>query len=418
MNSELLYINKKENFLVYLLVFAAWWQFMLGLHLFAGGLTILWKAVYGEILLYLVIFATAVVFNNRKAKIFQHSGLTSRIVSLFAICYLPILFHAFLVLSIGALLPFLLIILYLQLRDDLKVRIFDTFIRVMALSLFFSVVEYLFCVVTSHYYTVFSSIPTDTGAKTFDQTLFNFIPLEHVVNLGPFSFFQFQSLSDEPGNVGTVSAFLLYASSNCKRYKYPYIVFWISGLLSFSAAFYILAAIHLVFSLKRKNIKLLIIGGVLASVLYYYFQEAFDLFVFRRFSKDNLESLDNRSTAEFDAHLKAAFMDGTLWLGKGFEAKIDTGGHGGVAGIKAYLWIYGILGTAAVLIGYISSYLRILNSQPKSVKKYAIVFLVVFLLSFYQREYITYFDYVVIFFTMPILLTYKEIVDRQTNSNY
>ena len=410
MNNDLLYINKKENFLVYLFAFAAWWQFMLGLHLFEGGLTPIWRTLQGEKLLYFLIFITAHVYNNKK-KIYNQAAVNKQIVSIFTICYLPYIFQAFLSFSFGSILPFFLIIIYLQLRDDLKIRVFDSFIKVMAFSLFLSLVEYLFCVVTGHYITIFSSIPTDTGFKTFDQTLFNFVPLESVVNLGSFSFFKFQSFSDEPGNVGTICAFLLFATNDSKRYKYPYIVFWISGILSFSAAFYILAAIHLAFSLKKKNVKILIICSVMVYVLYHYFQEAFDLFIFNRFSKDNIESLDNRSTVEFDANLMAAFKDGSLWFGKGFRTKIDTGGHGGAAGAKVYLWIYGIIGTAIILIGYLSIYLKLLKRQPKFIRKNALIFLMVFFLSFYQREYINYFDYVVIFFTMPILLTYKEIVD-------
>lgn len=413
MNSDLLYVNKRENFLVYLLVFAAWWQFMLGLHLFEGGLTPIWRAIHGEILLYILILSTVILFNKKQNKVLDRSKFKSNIVATFVICYLPILFTAFLNLSVGALLPFLLIVVFLQLRDNLKVRILDVFVRVMAISLFLSLIEYLFSVVTSYNVVVFSSIPTDTGSKTFDQTLFNFIPLESVVSLGPYSFFQFQSFSDEPGNVGTVCAFLLYVTSECRRYKFAYIVFWAAGILSFSAAFYILAAIHLGFSLKKKNLRIIIVGGVLVFVLYHYFQEAFDLFIFRRFSQDNLGSLDNRSTAEFDAHLKTAFWDGSLWLGKGFGAKIDTGGHGGVAGIKVYLWIYGIIGTAAILFGYIVIYLKSLNRQAKPLRKFGLIFLMIFLMSFYQREYITYFDYVLIFFTMPVFLTYKKLIDSE-----
>jgi len=395
-----------------LLVFAAWWQFMLGLHLFEGGLTPIWRAIHGEILLYLIIITT-VLLNNKKTIVFDPSKFTSNIVATFIICYLPILFTAFLNLSFGAILPFLLIVFFLQLRDDLKVRTLDIFVRILAFSLFLSLIEYLFIVATSHYFAVFSSIPTDTGSKTFDQALFNFIPIESVVPLGSFIFFRFQSLSDEPGNVGTICAFLLFATSDCRRYKHAYIIFWIAGVLSFSAAFYILAAIHLAFSLKRKNLGFLLIGASLVFVLYRYFQEAFDLFIFRRFSQVNLDSLDNRSTAEFDAHLKEAFGDGSLWFGKGFGAKMDTGGHGGVAGIKAYLWIYGIIGTAAILFGYIIIYLKSLKRQAKSLRKYGLVFLMIFLMSFYQREYITYFDYVLIFFTMPVFLTYKKIIDGQ-----
>ncbi|MCR4717329.1 MAG: hypothetical protein K5656_09115 [Lachnospiraceae bacterium] len=386
---------------------------MLGLHLFEGGLTPIWRALHGEILLYLIIFITAIVYDNKKKnRVFQHTNYNRSIVATFAICYFPLLFTALLNLSIGAVFPFLLIIFYLQLRDDIKVRVFDVFIRVLAFTLLLSIIEYLICVTTSQYIVLFPSIPTDTGSKTFDQTLFNFIPIESVVSLGSFSFFKFQSLSDEPGNVGTICAFLLFATSDCKRYKYEYIIFWIAGVLSFSAAFYILAAIHLAFSLKRKNLGFLFVGAVLVFVLYHYFQEAFDLFIFNRFSGDNIDSLDNRSTAEFDAHLKAAFWDGSLWFGKGFGAKMDTGGHGGVAGLKAYLWIYGIIGTAAILWGYTMIYIKSLKRQAKIVKKYGLVFLFVFMLSFYQREYITYIDYVVIFFTMPFLLTYKGLVDN------
>ena len=173
-----------------------------------------------------------------------------------------------------------------------------------------------------------------------------------------------------------------------------------------------MAAIHLAVSLKKQNLWVLIIGGILLYVLYLYFQEVFDLFIFRRFAQENVGSLDNRSTAEFDAHLRAAFWDGSLFLGKGFGATMDTGGHGGVAGIKAFLWIYGIIGTVMILFSYIVIYLKELKRQPYSVRKFGLIFLMVFLLSFYQREYITYIDYVLIFFTMPILLTYKKITNN------
>ncbi len=389
---------------------------MLGLHLFEGGLTPIWRAIHGEILLYFLVFFTAFLYNSNNYKIFQKTKTNDEIVVTFAICYIPILFAALLNLSIGALLPFILIIVFLKLRDDLKVRVLDVFIKVLSFSLLLSLIEYIIGVVTGHFLVIFPSIPTDTGNKVFDQTLFNFIPVNSVVSLGPFSFFKFQSLSEEPGNIGTLCAFLLFPASECKRYRYSYVIFWIAGILSFSAAFYILAAVHLFFSLKKGNIKFLIIGSILAFGLYHFFQDAFDLFVFQRFSSDNIESLDNRSTEEFDAHLKAAFWDGSLIFGKGFGAKMDTGGHGGVAGIRVYLWIYGIVGTAIIILGYIICYFKELKLQPKFVRKYGLVFLMVFLMSFYQREYITYFDYVLIFFTMPFFLTYKQVVESSPES--
>lgn len=415
MKSNLIYFNKRENILVYLFVFAAWWQFMLGLHLFNGGLTLTWRMIHGEILLYLIIFFAVFYFKNKGFNIFQYSNFNSNIVTIFSICYIPILLKSLLFGALGALFPFFLIIIFLRLRDSLKIRIFDVFIKVLSFTLFLSVIEYLIYTLTGQCIVVFSSIPTDSGNKLFDQTLFNFIPLYDQISLGFFTFFRFQSLSDEPGNIGTISAFLLFATSNSKKYKYSYIIFWVAGILSFSVAFYILAAIHLVFSLKKRNIKFLFIAGLLVFIIYHYFHEAFDLFLLNRFSKDNIESLDNRSTAEFDAHLLAAFRDGSLWFGKGFEVGIDTGGHGGVAGFKAFLWIYGIIGTLLVLLGYIICYLKILKRQSKYIRRYGLIFLMVFLLSFYQREYINYFDYVVIFFTMPLLLTYKELNNSSTN---
>ena len=218
--------------------------------------------------------------------------------------------------------------------------------------------------------------------------------------------YRFQSIADEPGGVGTTCAFLLFLTSGNKIYKYQYIIFWIAGLISFSFAFYIMAAFHLLFSTSnRKTIIYILFVSILAMVLNYYFSDAFEKLILDRFNEGDY----NRYGESFNIHFQQALDNGTLW----FPNKMTNEDAFSGAGVKYDLYRQGIFAIAMLFLSYTTSYFRLLKGQKanRSNRFYCLAFLFVFWMSYYQRTYITMMQYVLPFFFMPVFQSNKEIKD-------
>lgn len=112
------------------------------------------------------------------------------------------------------------------------------------------------------------------------------------------SFTQFMSVFDEPGVIGTLSAFLLCRGKLDLRSN-KNIIFLISGIISFSLAFYVVMAINLVYY-KQFNLRI----SLLIFTILFTFYAANPAFVeeelISRFVVDNAVGIqDNRQTQEF-----------------------------------------------------------------------------------------------------------------------
>lgn len=415
MTSDLIKVHK-ENLLVYSFVFFAFWEFLYGFLPFeGGGWGPFFKSIHATSLIRFFLFLILIVYSKRN--VFESTSTNKRIVLVFAFCYPFYFYHSFLQNGLVEIISWLVglinLILFFLLRNDIRLRILDCFIRWFGYLMLFSLIEYFIYQITGKYFVLYSSLKY--SYQYMDQSLFNMIPIDRLWGFGRI--YRFQSLAVEPGNVGTICALLLFATSNCSKYRLHYYVFWLAGALSFSLAFYILALIHLVFMTSSKRTAMITFGilVVILFILYFNFKEAFDLLLFDRISDPT--RANNRSSEELDWAFLQSWRDGSLWFGKGLPEDGDFSDEVG-AGLKVATYCYGIIPVFLLIFAYVKGYLLKLRVQPKKIKQNAMAFFIVFWLSYYQRHFITSFDMILVYFTMPVFLTYKDQLMLSQSNKY
>lgn len=340
----------------------------------------------------------------------SYGGVNKDIVVVWIICSIIYIMMGVVALNLfgllGEVISMMLILEFILLREDLKLRVFDVFIKVMSVLLVCSITEFLIYQFTGFRYVLFDNL-IYLEQVPMVQTLFNIMHPESPYGiLGLANFFRFQSLADEPGGLGTIMGFLLFATVGNPKYKRQYIIFWIAGMLSFSLAFYVIAFAHLIVSFRNKGSKgFLLLFVVVAIVGYSLFRDVFDYMIVGRVSGNEISEVDNRTSDFLDKELIKAFKDGSILFGH----KVIEGES--AAGVKGVLYYRGLIGMLALILGF--SYVFI--KKTKSLKlvdnsSFALMFLIVFWMSYYQRSYIWMFQYVIPFFCLPIMLKYKESI--------
>ena len=407
----IVYKSRKDNFLVYSLIVWGVLEFLYHFVQFeGGGIGPFVVAIKGRELLevFIVLLLSLSLLGGKTRSKLKTDKNVAIILAFFLFIYWILCFFTANILGIIDLLcQILIVILFVLLRDDIKFRVFDGFIRILAFLLFLSIIEYLIYQVTGFRIVVFGNL-LRVGDKLFDQTLFNFMPQYRSYSfIGLPEIFRFQSLSEEPGSVGTTCALLLFATGGSKQYRFQHVVFWIAGILSLSLAFYAMAFAYLLFSTtKLKHIIPLLLLCVFFVYIYYSFQDVFDSFLLKRLQSDDI---DNRTSEELSQAIARSWRDGSLWLGHKLDSNLLEGG----SGIKLILYNVGIIGVLSIVLGYTKAYLIKMKSLKVSHWS-CIAFLIVFWISYYQRAYLLMFQFVLPFFTMPVFLSYVESINKSS----
>lgn len=203
------------------------------------------------------------------------------------------------------------------------------------------------------------------------------VVLDYMLNLPVY---RFMGPFDEPGRVGTVSAIILAVNNFKFKSKSDYVVL-LSGLASFSLAFYMLLFIYLavVSSLSYKYF-LTVFCFILFVLVAANFNETVSRYTVDRISiSDGKLSGDNRSNTNLDNYYSAWLNGSTTQLLSGIPEYISDGSSSWKeVAVKTGLIGFSIL-LAVLLFGFFSvgvgGYNYILLAA----------FLLVFLASFYQR---------------------------------
>lgn len=201
-----------------------------------------------------------------------------------------------------------------------------------------------------------------------------------VMPVDSLSVFRFYGPFDEPGVLGTLSAFLLWANKYNFN-KIENIVIFIGAVCTFSMAFYILSIIGLLlysgFSIKKVSIALFFIIGV-SILLINVFQdnEGFQASVIERFMNFEDNGTESRNSESVQAFWDKFIFSFDALLGMGSGYMVSRFGGGG-ASYKNFIIEYGIIGLIIIIISYISI-------TPKK-SKFEYCTLLLFLLSFLQR---------------------------------
>lgn len=387
---------KSFNFLEKFIILYTLWSIFTGFRHSFGGVTA--GLFYGgfNLIIQFCLVLTFVYFCLTKSYVYYASYVSCAVLYsigfflciFFSIDGAPESFNRY-------ILPILYGVGFIVLRDQYKIKVFDAVVNILAVIFALSAIEYIIYVLTNFRLELYVTVD-DT--RTFTQTLFNNFPEEYAIIP------RFMSLCEEPGTVGTLSALLLFVIGKTTHYRKQYIIFWISGLLTFSMAFYVLAAIHIL-TFRAANVKLLLSLAVLIVVLYNYLGEYFDYLIIERIESGEA---DNRVSDSINKYLETAWEDGRLWFGNKASFLSSMGFS---AGAKALLVRHGILGVVSLVMGYILAYLNM--SRVKSFESF--MFLLAFWASFYQREYIDRIEFLMLFFALPAMLNVanKQIKNKK-----
>ena len=303
-------------------------------------------------------------------------------------------------------------VLFLRISYELQVRIIKCFVWVLAILLTCSIVEFTIYETTG-WGIVLGQSTRETAAKEthFVNLVFNLIGTNYGV-------VRFQSIANEPGRIGTLCGMLLFLAWRVRSLRIPFIVFVISGIISFSLAFFVLLGIFLITHV-RVSLKRMIIGiAIIGATIYVVFDRFEEKVVLRIMADDgemeDIETIDNRTTAAFDKYFNLAFEKGQLWLGVGVNnlpKEIDLESHGGSAGAKKWIFQYGFVALTILFMTYNKVFLRRLRRKP-DIKDYG--FLIAFWLSFYQRSDVISPFVIIVFMAIPVINIIEEYDNRIT----
>lgn len=206
--------------------------------------------------------------------------------------------------------------------------------------------------------------------------------------------FRFSSIFLEPGHLGMICSYILFANKfNFKDWRV--IVILICSLFTLSLAAYVLILIGYLFMLfiwGRITISKIIIssiligGGYLFATSYNNGNNYVNEMVISRLQYDEEKGItgNNRVYGSFEDHFEFFIKSRDLWLGIGsheYRELMDTERFGG-AGWKVFLLVNGLFATVFIFLAYLY-----LGNNLAFDKKYMYLFLLLLSLSFLQRGY-------------------------------
>ena len=288
---------------------------------------------------------------------------------------------------------------FLNMNEEARIKIFNSFLYLLIPLLCCAIVEYLVFVLTGNGIIVAiveRRFDTTSGnSQNYLQLIFNFVGIDAALS-------RFQAFFEEPGVLGNIASLSLFLTGENPRYRFAHIVMWIAGIISFSLGFYLLAACYL---LGRKiKIKYLVAAGlaVLVFIKTPIMVEMYETLILGRVENKTIVQIDNRSSDELDRALDKSISDGTIWFGHGGVLLASFQYYSGVSGGKPFVYRYGILMALFALGLYIGAILS-LTSKHRVPRREVIMFLIFFILSFYKSANLLLPYYVLMFFLYPYL---------------
>jgi len=297
--------------------------------------------------------------------------------------------------SLFPLLP----LLFLLLPDYKKLSSFELFVKIYAYVVFIGIFTYLIRFLVDLPSFKINALNTLKGVK-YDVYIFD-------VSMPQFLFPRYMSVFDEPGVVGTISALLIsYKKITLKNFTEFAIL--LSGLLSFSLAFYIILFLNVAYNFKYVYSKIFFL--FLGLFLIVGEAGVFDTYLFSRLQiVDGKLSGDNRTGKVFERNYEYFVNKGgeDLIFGRGAMAdKYDDPDNSG-SSFKFLVYRHGIVGVTLFAIFFIFMNL----SKVRSPRGY--FFLLVFILLAYQRINIFMLYNIAIFIGGTLYIARAELENKK-----
>ncbi len=306
---------------------------------------------------------------------------------------------------ISALLRIVVISGILLLKDEIKLELFNFFTKSFAVILAVSIfawILFLFGVRLPNYSTDFNN-----GQYYFDNYYLFLDNRDPYVTIKRFS-----GVFLEPGQLGMITSFLLFANRFELKRKSVLIIF-VANLMTFSLVAYVLllfsASLYILLHSKKPVLYIL-----LWSLLLYAANSFFtkynngnnvvnQLIIHRVQYKDGELAGNNRFSKGMDDQFEYFLKNDNLFLGEGVSnyQMMDLGAN---AGYKVYLLQHGIIGTLFTFLFYL--FLVLSNKN-----KMAWILLILYILTFLQAAYPLWECELLIFITSLSVFSSRETED-------
>lgn len=273
----------------------------------------------------------------------------------------------------------------LLLRNEDRLKVYDNFIKIIAISLIPAIVIAILLFVGLD--LQWSQLSSTSWTKPYYRNYFN-LSIYHFFNGSDQRYFfpwggsidRICGMFDEPGVVGTISGLILASKGFSLRRGYEKIIF-VAGIFSFSFAFYVIAFSYL---LIRKYKYALISIGVLLILVNTVPKDTYvyEKILYRAdFGNNELEG-NNRANKGFEQVYKEFLQDGNLLLGiKEKEYFYKAKAYGSEAlSWKTFVIVNGFLLFILHTI-YFMGHAFVLRNR------YVWIFCVIYFSSIYQRPY-------------------------------
>lgn len=339
----------------------------------------IYKPSYSGLLLFaLGLLGQAVIFHFKYSRIFCFDKkIFIYIILLLSLSCFQFFFNSeFLLITGIEFISIYFLLSFFLFKYEMKDQVVHYFIMLTTCLFSFSLVEYVFHLLGQDFIMAPYLERGEDSGQIYAQGIFNLYRLNVIVP-------RFQGLFKEPGHLGVCAGLLLYSWRKLSNYQR--IVWTISGLLSLSLAFYILAFGALLFNMSKLNVKQTVLSLSIIILcgleIYSFTSEIVDEMIIMRV-EEYIEDGDNRSTADFNIELTKMFNTERYLYGYGNERFFASGYSWGNAGVKVDLYKYGCIG---VLIIFIMSLLLILKNRYSSLK-YKLLCIVLFCMCYYSGD--------------------------------
>ena len=336
----------------------------------------LWK---GSLNVYLSYFCVFVLFFLKYFKIFKGKFDNRLLYALFIVLFAFV--HFFLLSStynLSILFILLTYIICFSLQDKEKNKALSIVTKYIAIVVVISLPAWLLHLFFNVEIPVYNIIDLSDKKGANSYLLYNHILFLKYSGLEAFRFY---SMFNEPGVLGTLSAFILFGNKYNFR-KWENIVILLGGIFTYSMAFYILTIIgYFYFSIKsmKKFVISIVFISLLSISIYTWLKEdiAFQRFVIERFGDlDFMERVNNRTEYNAEFFYDNFINSSDVLMGVGREYLIINGLED-AASYKVFIIEYGLIGVLILLLMYLS--------MIKQITLTSFVFLFIFILSFFQR---------------------------------
>lgn len=289
---------------------------------------------------------------------------------------------------------------FVSLRSDIKWAIYQLFIPFFTLFLILGIIEWILLIFGINFLwaTVYR-----WETLEFQQGIFILVPT-YVAD-----HFRFMSLCEEPSVIGN-TCFFLITTLDYQKYKIPFIIFMVAGLISFSLGFYVLIVLWALTQNKRFKASQIFMGIIAIAFMMIFFGESFNARIMERITgQESIEAIDNRVNYEVQHKLDEVSQDYRIFIGMGnrnfYEWQQKS--EGVSAGVKNFLLQYGILGLLLLVYAYSALIFR-----TRGYSKHTLLIVVFVWICFYKSHVIWNNPSII----LALLTTPIEIIKDRMNT--